>query len=1216
MASIITDASAAAFPESVEEAAALLGATITKCGGAAGGGAGAVAAARRGTSTAAAATPAAAAAAAADAHPTTAALPHGMHPAFAVSGRQTASELVSRLYVLRALLRTVQSQSQSQSQSGSKTASLLPAAPSILQVLKKLLGVSTQLAGAAAATTMSSSGSHSEAAAPKRDTPPLLSTPCRKLWVDCVVLCYQLQCSTTDTTQFVRQMLALASVHPRSSKAAGGVRMAALQVVAALMECGDDDETTTDDNNIINSRFALASMLAPWSLDVLQVCLKALRSAGNGEPTYRRAAVRAACAAAAACRNAARKQRGAVASHSHNNDNNNSLLLLPGAMEDKAVAEAIRVLRQAAADKFPEVRSAAATLAALLAPLLVPPTHSSSSNSGTASPSDPLQALEEVVQIALRNLDDESPATADGWAEAVARCACTAIYHHQQVKAQTQQQQGSAGDGGGGGRDGGDDAGEGGADGASSRPSPRFAARRQPQAGHHHHHLPHYSGLVHSAFATVPKAIRYCVDQFVRAGGELAAARAGGSFSTGGRAARLGYSLTLTKFLRLQSAVLGAIGESRSISLHQTVVAVLEMVGEEMESKHLKPPASSGSGGAGAGDTMAGTGGGGGGGGGPSLMFGGVVVGGRTWSKADAGLARLSTSRVLRHGLSELAAEPVQLAILQELVSLLPRGDGGSAQEREAASPRHAGMILNPNQLQVVLIEISHLLATLGEATASKVEETVSRLKQCLSHEDNGVRHEAAVTIAALTSSFPSEGRKLVLVILKEIEEDFANLIASDVGSPDKSGDEAQSGTPLRMFRRGIKEKKSEPSNKIPPMYHAIHGKSLMVSVLVRDLTKLPGGLPRDFLSSVLSVADTLICSQFHEKARLAHAPSICFCVRAGFCLISGVLATGPDGVESHMPLIVDAWQKAAKAAKEGGKILGLHHDLVCVDAILASIVSFLKFCSELLLIVPQALNQISVLLEDIFPLLQASGRFGSAPPSAVINARLESSRASLLEAFAWLPSGSFPMVADDVFHFASSIIQKAIEEQVTCSILFSLVTKEDSILDSKTLCRANRPCQVGGARDLEETIISLTAEIAAHNEREIVIHVRSDKPVRTLGESSPVFRESCILEFFASDLNSDDKAPTPLHEVGTWRKPQDPSCSSKVRIVDAAIQAFSATFGLKDGKEQQHAMKMLESLIPPFLSQLARTIGLNSTSADHERRVKVSLAQNTCMRL
>jgi hypothetical protein len=57
-------------------------------------------------------------------------------------------------------------------------------------------------------------------------TPPMLSTPLRKLWVDCVVLCHQLGEGLTgnsriDTYAFVRSMLSLASLNPKSAKAAG-----------------------------------------------------------------------------------------------------------------------------------------------------------------------------------------------------------------------------------------------------------------------------------------------------------------------------------------------------------------------------------------------------------------------------------------------------------------------------------------------------------------------------------------------------------------------------------------------------------------------------------------------------------------------------------------------------------------------------------------------------------------------------------------------------------------------------------------------------------------------------------------------------------------------------------------------------------------------------------------------------------------------------------
>ena len=134
--------------------------------------------------------------------------------------------------------------------------------------------------------------------------------------------------------------------------------------------------------------------------------------------------------------------------------------------------------------------------------------------------------------------------------------------------------------------------------------------------------------------------------------------------------------------------------------------------------------------------------------------------------------------------------------------------------------------------------------------------------------------------------------------------------------------------------------------------------------------------------------------------------------------------------------------------------------------------------------------------------------------------------------------------------------------------------------------------------------MVTLSSEAAQHGERESVIHfpgshVRLDDNVE--------FRRSEILGMFAFD--SSQLPPTPLHAaVGTWRKPLDVSCSATVRLIDASIQAFSATFGLKGGMEQQEAMEMLESLVPPFLTQLATSIGMTTALTEQASRVKVSL--------
>ena len=59
-------------------------------------------------------------------------------------------------------------------------------------------------------------------------------------------------------------------------------------------------------------------------------------------------------------------------------------------------------------------------------------------------------------------------------------------------------------------------------------------------------------------------------------------------------------------------------------------------------------------------------------------------------------------------------------------------------------------------------------------------------------------------------------------------------------------------------------------------------------------------------------------------------------------------------------------------------------------------------------------------------------------------------------------------MIADSVFGFAASHIQLSIQNDVTCSILSSLISKEDAILDAVSFGRATTFGQVGGARDLE----------------------------------------------------------------------------------------------------------------------------------------------------
>lgn len=1082
-------------PESVEEAGALLGATITFYGT---------------TDTSKTISP-----------------PKGTHSSFSTVSPIPSSELFVRLHTLRAFLRSAPKDTP------------LVAAPSLLAgVLMKLLGVSNKLASAPTVD-------------PKRREviPPMLSTPLRKLWVDCIVLCHSLGEGLSGNARinvygFVRNMISLASLNPRTAKAAGGTRVAALEVIEGIMK---DPK--------------LSVQLASWAFDVTHLCQRALKSSGNGEPTYRIAAVRTACSVVIASRNAFMKTRPVEGG---------ARLVLKGALDDKAILEMVKLLKTAINDKFVEVRTSAAQLAALLAPLVIHIAVKSQRTPDAAA--SPTVSLEDIMTLAFKNLDDASPECATAWAEALARCMSTAIEVGSQLSAEQTSQRDVEGGG---------------------APSPRKGAGKGKR------NLTRKGVLAASNCSTLPKSLKYLVSVFVKAGGELVAPKTGGSFSQGGRAVRLGFARSIIQLLRLQSEM-QSIGEGRAISHKEAILIILSMVGNDIEMQlngnekgatvvesldatsvvtpaTVREPAMSGA------------------------SFGqssGNALFGQTpkVSHADAAIARLCTSRVLREGILNRAAETTQLAVLHEFVDLCVN--------RRAE--------LKGNQLQVILTESSHLFARLGEAAHSCLEELTPALTPCLRHPDHGVRHESAVLCAAIASAFPSEGRRLVDSSIRDIQLEHAELMAI-ASSPesDKSTELSGPGR-FRFGRRAAQSKGKKPDQSLKHQY-AIHGMSLMVTMIVRDLPHLPGGLPIELLDDVMSSAEFLSSTYFNDALLKGSPSGVCTCVRAGFAMISGVLGTGPKAIAKHIETIFAAWQKLSKLPSRVNRFTP-DHEMICVEALLSSVLSFLKNCSELLLSVPDALSQVSLVLEQLLPLFNADGKLGTAPENPAAASRLDSAKACIMEAFTWLPPGSYPMVADNLFGFAARHIQLAVENEVTCSILHCLNSKEDKVLDAASFSRAIYSGQAGGLEDLETDILARTAEAAHHSDRESALHFLP-KNTRSSTDDRE-FLHSHVLGMFVHD-KGDQNPPTVLHGVGTWQMPANPCYSAKIRLVDASIQAFAATFTLKSPKEQHNAMKMLESMVPPLHFQpSSRGMGAALTEQDRRGKVRCSSRGTLSQRL
>ena len=809
----------------------------------------------------------------------------------------------------------------------------LPSAPSLLAVLMKLMGMTAGIAGSAAVmvvagggvgglpsvdaanpkggggtpgraaaskgsnkfmdainahvggvgipATTSSTMTNSRGGVAVRLTPPLLSTAMRTLWVDCVVLCYRLgdglsgplRPASFDVLAFLRRMMEVVGLNPRSQRAAGGTRLAALQVMAGLFA----DEV-------------LARKVAPWAYDVLHLCHRSLKSSGNHEPYYRLLAVRAATAVAVGCRQAATAKEEEVVARDGASSGKVGTYLVSDAWEDRAVVECVKLMHRAADDRYPEVRAGAAAFAAAVAPLLLKSDRSAGGggsgggggggSSGPMSPggpsgaggsdnaaNGPLSSLDDAMHVALRNLDDESAGVAVGWAEALARCICTSIEAGEKSRAE--------GDAAGNRHcaDDGDGHGSAGGSGHGSASSGDFASKikafSEGKGGGR-------SMSYCAACTSVVSALDFLVSRFVKVGGEYSASKCGGAFSTGGRAVRVGISSVIVELLKLQAATNSAALSGSTAT--DVLISVLGMVGPAMEQQLQQPLPGSGHGRSGsdshqrftdtldvtsspvarASDRPSSSSGGG------ASLF---SQNRKMRSAADSGIVRAQASRVLRRGLAEGSSEQAQQALLREIYALcrvtLGIDDGGSG-----------GTIpLNRYQLQIVLIETSHLITALGEAATAGLEDALPMLQTALTHQDHGVRYEAAIALQATARAFPQEGRKTVLTSLESLMDGWTDLVGLAGNEEAGAGENKKEESPTRR-RRLIRRNKGSPPGKSQSSaqmeqslqhQYSVHGHALVITLLLHELPLASGGVSLEILDKIITVAYSLVKCQDNE---------------------------------------------------------------------------------------------------------------------------------------------------------------------------------------------------------------------------------------------------------------------------------------------------------------------------------------------------------------
>ena len=327
--------------------------------------------------------------------------------------------------------------------------------------------------------------------------------------------------------------------------------------------------------------------------------------------------------------------------------------------------------------------------------------------------------------------------------------------------------------------------------------------------------------------------------------------------------------------------------------------------------------------------------------------------------------------------------------------------------------------------------------------------------------------------------------------------------------------------------------------------------------------------------------------------SNLIHILSTALSKRAGYCIISGALTMGVKPTVLHFRAIFGIWAKSA--AFIDGDLKRLGFDVSCLDPFVNSIVVFLRESAELLLSIPDALNRTTQILEKVLPVIMGYSQLEKTENNHSISSRLDSAKAAIMEAFSWLPQGSFPLVADSVFSFASRQIKVGVENGYPCGLLPHLLSEEDNLLDLRCYTRATSMRHTHGSVVIDDTLEVSSSDYITHSQRESVLHFTKAmemEPCHSLSTTP-------IRDMLISPANKPPKVPTPLHEVGTWREPATPSISSKERLMNSAVHVFAATFGLQGSHQQITALNSMEDSLKAMIGsrlELASAISIVAT--------------------
>ncbi len=580
-------------------------------------------------------------------------------------------------------------------------------------------------------------------------------------------------------------------------------------------------------------------------------------------------------------------------------------------------------------------------------------------------------------------------------------------------------------------------------------------------------------------------------------------------------------------------------------------------------------------------------------------------------SATDASLVRTVVQWIFRDGFSAHAYESVQLILSREIINLLEQYNKSTGVDSGLGL---GSKTLNDHQLQACLVELSHLATVLGQAAGSLKVSLVPCLLPFLCNTGYGIRFEAAVAVAALGKALAPLDVSILSWCLSYIHRIFSTLFKKSPTTTREDPFYKEVSTFENIFEDGVvgrmngllNDLQSSTGIKKSSMLCTMHGHGMAISMLLQVILERPSGAPSSLKEKVLELGESLVMTQFPEDENSAltspnrngRGPSsiglICTCVRTGWTILASLFPHGGQDEGKYFTRLYPLWERSVSSAKEGYKgalaLADTTQELIFLDASMRALLCFTRCCLGTVQSVPGALDQIIHLLDDTMDAVSGRLNRPGKPQGIVCRTVLKT---TLMECFSWLPPGSFPSTCERLFSWGLDHVSVYNDNGIASSLLSIFLNSQDDVLNlPPTTSEMIALNSVPPTTEYERFNSSLGMHVLVHgvpiryHERDILLcsgpmwpYIGGNYSSIGAGE-----RESGFLPF---DPTVYKHAPgyvanprTPLH--GThWLRPATPVASINVRLIDAAVTIFGATFGYVDAVAQAKAIDHIVDMLP-----------------------------------